>query len=206
MLPVVRFEGLFESHLTVEPTDDDERLRSLAQRHGAKYTRIVLDRGRSPDQPMVTVRGRGTLDEQRALTAAWTRRLRAAGFPVTRAKIEAAPDNAGVPQAGELPDGCYFEHHLKVVLADDAGIAAVREIGERHAAHVSRNARRALPGGRHERFVTQRCHDAAQPEARRRLAALIAELTAAGFPPVEIEEEYVVADSNLALDAGWIRG
>jgi hypothetical protein len=127
------------------------------------------------------------------------------GIPVSRAKIEAAPDNAGVPQTGDLPDGTYFEHHVKVVLADDAAIAAVREIGERHAAHVSRNARRALGDGRHERFVTQRCHDAGQPEARRRLVALVAELTAAGFPPVEIEEEYVLVDSNPTLDEGWIR-
>jgi hypothetical protein len=202
---VAGFEGLFESHLTVAPTADDERLRSLAERHGAKYTRIVLDRGSSPDQPMVTVRGHGVLDEQRALTEAWARRLRAAGFLVNRAKIEAAPGNADVPQTADLPDGCYFEHHVKVVPADDAGIAVVRAISERHAAHVSRNARRVLPDGRHERFVTQRCHDAGQPEARGRLAALVDELTAAGYPPVEVEQEFVVFDSNLAMDDGWIR-
>jgi hypothetical protein len=154
---------------------------------------------------MITVRGRGTLNEQRALTAAWTRRLREAGFPVCRAKIEAAPDNADVPQTAELPDGCYFEHHLKLVLADGAEIAAVRAVSERHAAHVSRNARRVLPDGRHERFVTQRCYDAGQPEARRRLAALVDELTATGYPPIEIEEEFVAVDSNPALDDGWIR-
>ncbi|HEY0698472.1 MAG TPA: hypothetical protein VGD43_11760, partial [Micromonospora sp.] len=131
------FEGLFESHLTVEPTDDGERLRALAQRYGAKYTRIVLDRGSSPDQPMVTFRGSGLLDEQRASTRAWTRRLREAGFLVSRVKIEAAPDNADLPQTADLPEGCYFEHHVKVVLADGAGIAAVRAVSERHAAHVS---------------------------------------------------------------------
>ncbi|HEY0700568.1 MAG TPA: hypothetical protein VGD43_22525, partial [Micromonospora sp.] len=58
---------------------------------------------------------------------------------------------------------------------------------------------------RHERFVTQRCHDAGQPQARLRLAALVDELTAAGYPPVEVEEEFVVFDSNPALDHGWIR-
>jgi hypothetical protein len=202
---VAQFEGLFESHLTVEPTDDDERLRALAARHGAKYTRIVLDRGSSPDQPMVTVRGRGTLDEQRALTADWTRRLRAAGFSVSRAKIEAAPGNADIPQTADLPHGCYFEHHVKLVLDNGAGMAAVRAVSERHMAHVSRNARRVLADGRCERFVTQRCFDAGQPEARRRLAALVEELTAAGYRPAEIEEEFVVSDSNPTLDDGWIR-
>jgi hypothetical protein len=201
---VAGFEGLFESHLTVEPTDDDERLGALAARHGAKYTRIVLDRGSSPDQPMVTIRGRGTLDEQRALTADWTRRLRGAGFPVSRAKIEAAPDNVGIPQTGDLPDGCYFEHHVKLVLADDAGMAAVRAVSERHAAHVSRNARRVLADGRCERFVTQRCYDAGQPEARRRLAALVDELSAAGHRPTEIEEEFVVGVADELVTVGVV--
>lgn len=195
---------MFESHLTVAPIGDDERLRALAERHGAKYLRIVLDRGDSPDQPMVTVRGRGTLDDQRELTAEWARRLADAGFRVSRVKIEAAPDNAGLPQTADLPAGSYFEHHLRLVLAGHDEVAAVRAVGERHTAHVSRNARRALGDGRHERFVTQRCADAGQPEARRRLAALVADLAAAGFPPVEVEEEFVIVDSNPALDAGWI--
>ena len=56
----------------------------------------------------------------------------------------------------------YFEHHVKVVLADGEAMATVWQVSERHAAHVSRNARRLLPDGRHERFVTQRCHDARQ--------------------------------------------
>jgi hypothetical protein len=196
---------LFESHLTVGPIGDDERLRALAAEHDAKYTRIVLDRGSHQDQPMITVRGQGTLAAQQALTVAWTRRLHDAGFPVLRWKIEAAPGNAGVPQTADLPAGTYFEHHLKLRLADDGDIAAARAIAERHAAHVSRNARRVIAHGWHERFVTQRCHDAGQPEARRRLAALIDALTAAGFPPAEVEEEFVVVDSAPALDDGWIR-
>jgi hypothetical protein len=153
---------------------------------------------------MVTVRGHGSLDDQRALTALWTRRLHEAGFPVSRVKIEAAPDNADVPQCADLPLGAYFESHVKLALADEAGIAAVRAVSERHGAHVSRNARRVLPDGRQERFVTQRCFDAGQPEARRRLAALAVALVESGYPPVEIEEEFVVVDSNLSLDDGWL--
>lgn len=198
------FEGLFESHLTVT-VGDDEWLREFVERGGGKYTRIALDRGASPDQPMITVRGRGSLDEQRALTADWARRLGAAGFPVSRIKIEAAPGNADVPQGARLPAGTYFEHHVKVVLDDDAAVEAVRAVSERHTAYVSRNARRTLRDGRHERFVTQRCYDAGQPAARRRLAALVAGLAAAGYTPVEVEEEFVVVDTNPMLDDGWIR-
>jgi hypothetical protein len=66
--------------------------------------------------------------------------------------------------------GCYFEHHVKLALADNAEVDAVRRIGRRHAGHVSRNARRGLYDGRHERFLTQRCRLVGQPDARRRLA------------------------------------
>jgi hypothetical protein len=36
------------------------------------------------------------------------------------------------------------------------------------------------------------------------LAALVAALTEAGYLPVEVEEEFVVFDSNLSLDEGWL--
>lgn len=58
------FAGEFETHLTVAHSsraDDEDRLRGWAERHGVKYTRIMLDRGATPDQPMLTVRGHGFL-------------------------------------------------------------------------------------------------------------------------------------------------
>jgi hypothetical protein len=199
--------GHFETHLTVAPAHDDDLIEGWAAVHSAKYTRIVLDRGRAPDQPMLTVRGRGTLEEQRTRAHACVAALRDAGLTVVRVKIEASPFNDGVPQtardAAAAPQR-YFEHHIKLVLAGDAELARVRAISERHDAHVSRNARRALDGGRHERFVTQRCRDAGLPQARGWLDALLAALAADGFNPVEVEQEYVVLDDHPELDAGWI--
>jgi hypothetical protein len=206
---------------------------------------------------MLTARGRGTLAELRAAAAGWADRLRAAGFPVTRIKVEAAPWNTGVPQtpedaATEPPDR-YFEHHVKVVLTTDR-LPALRALAIPHNAHVSHNARRTLtpgapgpvtpggpagldgpglhrnerfvtsdapgPGGpvtlggavgldglgphRHERFVTQRCHRVGRPAAKAALDELLAALAAADFPVVEVEEEYVARDDNLALDTGWL--
>lgn len=209
------FAGDFETHLTVSvPTADravdenHERLRLWAHQHGLKYTRIVLDRGHSTDQPMLTVRGRGTLPEQRGAAAAWTRLLGEAGFPVVRLKIEASPFNQHVPTTTEaaatLPPDCYFEHHVKLVLTGDDETARMRAVSERHAAHLSRNARRTLTDGRRERFVTQRCRGVGRPEARSRLEALLAEIAAEGVAVVEVEEEFVVVDDNPGLDRGWI--
>lgn len=109
-----QFEGEFETHLTLAPQagqDSDEPIRGWAESHGLKYTRILLDRGRTPDQPMLTRRGEGTLSGQLAAAHAWAERLRGAGFHVTRVKVEAAPWNAGVPrtdaEATALPGHCY---------------------------------------------------------------------------------------------------
>lgn len=205
------FAGDFETHLTLESvttTGDEERIRRWAERHRVKYTRIVLDRGATPYQPMLTVRGHGVLPARREAALALVRRLGADGIDVTRVKIEAAPWNEDVPQtaaeARTLPPGCHFEHHVKLLLADDTEVAAVRALAERDHVHVSRNARRDLGGRGHERFVTQRCHGVGRAEARRRLDALVDSLTTAGFEVVEVEEEYVVHDDRPALDRGWV--
>ncbi|MFG2595302.1 hypothetical protein [Streptomyces sp. NPDC048462] len=74
----------------------------------------------------------------------------------------------------------------------------------RHGAHLSRNARRAVGGGRHERFVTQRCHAVGRAGARAGLGALLAALGAAGLQVSECEERFVVHGDRPALDVGWI--
>lgn len=105
---VREFAGEFEIHLTVVsgsgagsgPVAGDEgRIRRWAEHHRVKYTRIVLDRGATPDQPMLTVRGVGGLSAQRVAASVWTGRLGAAGFGVARVKIEAAPWNEDVPRS-----------------------------------------------------------------------------------------------------------
>src|SRR5690242_434785 len=87
--------GDFEIHLTLL---SDARLAGLAAAHGLKYTHIVLDRGSTPDQPMLTLRTRGPLDTAVAAGRAWAARLAGDGFTVVRVKVEASPCNAGVPQ------------------------------------------------------------------------------------------------------------
>ncbi|WP_406514964.1 hypothetical protein OH809_07960 [Streptomyces sp. NBC_00873] len=183
------FAGEFETHLTVRlgteagAMDASARLEHRAGRTGLKLTRIVLDRGPMPDQPMLTETGRGALTERRAAALLRSAELRAAGFPVIRVKIEASPRNADILQtadeAAALSPVCHFEHHIKLLLPGEPEVAMARAVAERHSAHLSRNARRAAREGRHERFVTQRCRTVGRPEARARLDALLGALTAA---------------------------
>ena len=98
----------------------------------------------------------------------------------------------------------------------------------KHGARLSQNVRRKREDGRTERFVTQRCHGVHQAEAQRqlrdlmdeieslasplsdlqaqyreRLRPLVDDLQPFEFEVLDFEEEFVVYDSNLALDAGW---
>jgi hypothetical protein len=206
----VEFEGEFETHITVraEGSSQLDGLRGWAALRRLKFHHIVLDRGLTPSQPMVSRRGLGGLSGEMAEAADLARRLASDGFAVTRVKIEAAPGNRDVPdsdvEAIDRHPGRYFEHHVKLGLEPDADLAALAELARGHAAHLSRNALRVRADGRQERFVTHRCYSVGRPTAHDRLGALVAALEAAGYPILNVEEEFVVLDSDPGVDAGWL--
>lgn len=204
------FTGDFETHITVSLDGDDgmERLREWAGGHGFKCLHIVLDRGVSASQPMLTRHGRGNLPGELTAASAASHDLSVAGFPVTRIKIEAAPWNEDVPQSSaegaEQPPDRYFEHHIKLLLNPGGDCAALAQTASQHGAHLSRNALKLREDSRQERFVTQRCYGVGRVEARQQFEALLNAIAPLGYPILKVEEEFVVYDSNLALDAGWI--
>ena len=200
------FAGEFETHLALAHVDADV-LTNCAARHSLKCTAIVLDRGANPSQPMLTRRGTGTLASEIRRAHELRDALEMEGFQVVRVKIEANPTNAGVPRTDEqaLADPTFrcFEHHVKLLLEHDADLNNLIAIAERHSARLSRNAFRSRDDGRQERFVTQRCHGVGLPRASARLQALVDDL-GARHCILDVEEEYVVYDSNADLDAGWL--
>lgn len=201
------FSGEFETHLSVAGNVGQlPDLQRWAERHGWRCLHIVLARGGSTSQPMITRRARGNLADQLLVASEHAEKLAMAGFPVMRIKVEAAPSNADVPQAdGEARCADrYFEQHIKLLLASGADEAALAAVAMRHGAHLSRNALCVREDGHSERFVTQRCARVGRRGAQRRLDALLADLQPLGHAVLDVEQEYVVYDSNEALDAGWI--
>ncbi|MFD9337294.1 hypothetical protein ACFWBF_23245 [Streptomyces sp. NPDC060028] len=187
----------YETHVTVRCPGPPElaRLETWAGEQQLKVTHIVLARGRMVSQPMLTL-------PDRTGHEALVPRLRAAGFEPVRVKVETVPWTTDRPG----PGGGYFEHHLKLLLPADWDRPALESLASRHAAHVSWNARRAaagLAGGRHERFVTQRCRGTA-PQATAACDALAAALAGAGYEIRSEEREFVLYDSDLSVDDGWI--
>lgn len=197
----------FETHLTVDPRTmrHSGAIERFASEHGLKLLQIELPRGEHPCQPMLSWRAESTLPQSLSAATAMTQRLKTQGIRVLRTKIEASPFNAEVPQAeSSRKAGRYFESHVKVLLRTLADETALYAIAMAHGAHLSRNARRVRSDGRAERFVTLRSGSCGYPAFARDTAMLEAALAPRVERVLEVEIEYVVYDSNLAIDAGWL--
>jgi hypothetical protein len=205
------FTGEFETHITVGNCYV-ERLQAWCADRNIKFLHIVLDSAQMAvehhSQPMLTWRSWGDFDRELAVAKRLAAELTAEGFPVARIKIEAAPSNGGVPQsaldAASQPADRYFEHHLKLNFAPDADLKLLRSIAAAHSAHLSYNALQVSTDEWTKRFLTQRCMEVGWSDARVRLQQLIEQIASLGYRPIEIESEFVVYDSNLALDRGWM--
>jgi hypothetical protein len=207
----MQFTGEFETHITVSlknNIDGIEWLHGWCIDRNLKFLHILLDRGASKSQPMLTRRGRGNFADELKIANNLSQELNAENFPVVRIKIEAAPWNQGVPQSDvealAHPIDRYFEHHVKLLLESSTDILPLRELAKQHSAHLSLNALQIRLDGYQERFVTQRCMGVGRIEAKKQLQLLLDSIESCGYRSIDIEAEFVVYDSNLALDFGWI--
>lgn len=203
------YRGNFEVHLTVRAGDALEAFRAWCEAEGCKCVRIVLDRGAKVEQPMATWRrGDTVLPQVLAEANERAQELERAGFGVVRVKIEADPANDDVPTTAESalrePAGNYFEHHVKLLRPMSADREQLLQLCLAHDAHLSRNAWKTPAAGFEERFVTLRTYRVGRSASAARLQQLVAALAAAREQIVDVESEYTVYDSNLALDAGWL--
>ena len=198
----------YETHLTVLPRVGEamlDEVEAFARAHGLKFLQIQLPAGAQPCQPMLSLRGRGSLERQKAEAGRHVEALAVLGMAVTRTKIEAAPWNAGVPAIGPcLRPEHYFESHVKLLLAPDCGTDALARVANVHGAHLSRNARRVREDGLVERFATLRTRDGGLAAITTRTEALRSALAPQTLAVLSVEIEYVVLDDNPALDAGWL--
>jgi hypothetical protein len=206
------YRGEFEVHVTVNtPTQDAlDRFREWCRAREFKCVRIELARGAYVDQPMATWRRSGTvLSCVVAEAEQYADEMKSVGFPVVRVKVEAALQNDGIPV--QDPDarvhdaGNYFEHHVKLLRATTAPRELLLHACEKFGAHLSRNAFRETANGQEERFVTLRTYAVGRLSSENQLQGLLAVLGEAGEEIIGCESEYCVYDTNLSVDAGWLR-
>jgi hypothetical protein len=198
----VRVAGLFEVHVTVQEAAV-ERFRSLCEELGRlKVIQIELG-GPARQRQLMTASYHSARSIAEAQKIAFgLARVIGREFAIERVKIEALCHNEGVPENGDYPSSCYFEFHAKLLL-DPAQIPQLLPLCAAHAAHLSRNALKAV-GTREHRFVTQRIYGVGRGEAVGRFEACTAALVAAGFEIVSRQREFSVYDTNVNLDAEWL--
>ena len=218
----------FEVHVTVSESADTVALEQVAIDTEAKVTEIILARGQTPLQPMITFRGTGTLRSQLKRAERTIRRLRRKGIGVVRIKVEVGLQEAffetgasgGWSRRAEPPDWLYAEQHIRVRLRTGDS-DRLRHDALRLGAHVSTNAR-ASTGFMEERFVTSRVYNTADNFPQRspqtidtwshseyrilsaRFETVAEGLRDAGWGIVDGDRELVVHDTNFELDQGWL--
>jgi len=202
-----RTTGPRELHVTFAPEGPEGELKALAARHGAKLTAIELSSGLWRTQHMLTLETEETVEAAVRRAEALGRELAAAGFPVLRTKVESSPfdqENPRTPEAARAADraGRYHEWHVKVRTSAGQDEAALRAVVRRHGAKFSANARKSAADGTVERFVTGRAFGAVQDQADQACAGLVRDLGAV-CAVAEVDREFVVHDSCMALDQGW---
>jgi hypothetical protein len=204
------YSGTFESHVTVraESPERVKRFRELCRESNLKCILIKLARGRYHSQPMTATHHQGSLDDVIAEAQSIAQHLGSNGFEVTRVKVEADPTTSGVPrtdeEAARLAAANYFEFHLLVTLKRLSELPRLSVLCADHNAHLSMNAFKQAAGEETERFITMRLKGMGGARASILFDNLAGAIELAGYRTSRRVQEYVVYDTNLTLDDGWM--
>ncbi|MFI8446514.1 hypothetical protein [Streptomyces erythrochromogenes] len=196
MSEMIRSMHAYETHVTVRCADAEEsaRLDAWAAARELEVTHIQPTRERMDSQPMLTVPDR-TRHER------LVPQLRADGFTPVRVTVETVPWSTDSPG----PGGGSFEHRVPVLLPVGFDRPALEALVLPHGAHLSWNARRVGGGDWQVRCVTQRWRGAAGAAgAGAAFDALVRALGSAGYEMGSGERKFVLYDSDLSVDDGWI--
>ena len=204
-------KGAFEYHITVRINDrsDINKFVKLCKGIGLKPIFIELPYGEEVKQLMTSKYITGTYPDVLLPVHAIAHKVASSGFQILRIKIEALAANKGVPRNESdiafEPGHRYFEFHFKIMLNDESEKERLTQIGQKYNAHTSRNAFKQFGNGKFSNFLTMRTFGKGRDEALKMFGCLKAELLRNGFEIIGHEQEYVVYDSNLDLDKGWVK-
>lgn len=155
-------------------------------------------------------------------SAADTTFFEKSGFPVLRSKVEANLHSIkGIPKtdlkAQKYP-ACYVEIHIKVM---KAGVTVITEAEIAELLTVSSEMSEALgtpiplswninkdqfpeDGAGNQRFLNVRFRGMGRIEIKKRLATIVAKINETSFKVSKTIDEYVVHDTLVSMDKGWI--
>ena len=155
--------------------------------------------------------------------------LKDRGYKVVRNKIESVPWHPAAPVIStgkEIPNGCYFESHIGVVISPDDKISLndfIKNIEDRYAiefsgvgdpltslsgtAKLSQNFfKKSNDGSKFVNMLTYRSNMCGRPKFTLEVEGIKHLLKEEGFDFEKVEVEYAVYDTNVTHDAKWIKG
>lgn len=204
------YSGYFEAHITVNPLNEEQsRLFGIVAKNlNVKAIQIQLSRGDMMVQPMTCSRHQGDFQAVYQEVLNISQELKQLGFEVNRLKIEAHPDNIGVPKNNEEAKNHssqnYFEHHLKVLLNRNSDLEELTNMCEQYQAHLSSNAFKIMNDGQYENFITTRHYFLGKNEAENRFNEFIEYIKKLNIPILKHFMEYCIFDTNIELDKNWL--
>lgn len=134
-----------------------------------------------------------------------------AHFEIARLKLEAVAANPGVPQTDEqaraIPGDTYFEYHIKIKapatpendeilkalasqLTDELGVKIPFSCNNMH--------------GKDQRFLNARTYNMGFERSNALVDKIVEAIEAKGFEVSKVIREFIVFDTNKALDKGWL--
>jgi NTP pyrophosphatase (non-canonical NTP hydrolase) len=148
------------------------------------------------------------------------RELELQGFKVLRNKIESVPWHPAAPVIStgkEIPNGCYFESHLGVVIKPEEkerlNEFVKYTLTDSHLIELSGTAKlsqnffkKSKDGSAFVNMLTYRSNMCGSPKFKLEVEGIKHLLQEEGFEFEKVEVEYAVYDTNVTHDAKWILG
>ena len=144
--------------------------------------------------------------------------LKKYGYKVLRNKIESVPWHPGAPVIStgkEIPNGCYFESHIGVVIKPEEKeeldnfvfnvLSNSNFIELSGTAKLSQNFfKKSKDGSKFVNMLTYRSNMCGSPKFKLEVESIKHLLQEKGFDFEKVEVEYAVYDTNVSHDSKWL--
>lgn len=212
----------FEIHVTVESPKDIDKFKQACSLIEVKPIVIDLEinDGSVIKDVMTSSKhfgdNRTAYEESERIVS----ELKNRGYKVVRNKIESVPWHPAAPVIStgkEIPNGCYFESHLGVVIKPEEK-ESLNEfvkytLTDSHLIELSGTAKlsqnffkKSKDGSSFINMLTYRSNMCGSPKFKLEVEGIKHLLEEEGFEFEKVEVEYAVYDTNVTHDAKWILG